>query len=144
MSNNPNVHSGYDMIVKMSRTGQEGGEMVELEIQGDLTINPGKSMNQERYKNAIIAVHNDTGMTAQCTVGIERPQPEGQGLVWQAHDTSTPWYCEMTGKRPGVRGYAGVFLVTVTTENHSKAKTEATMTVDFAAHGDDPTPSLSA
>lgn len=135
---------GKDRVIRLSRDGTDSGEMVELECQGGSTINTGKSASRSKMKNCVVSSVQEDGMSISAQFKPERPAPEGQDLVYQAHDTGEPWYCEIFPKKPGVRGWRGYFIVIIPQEEDPEDGTESTVSVEFSQSGDEVTKFVSA
>ena len=78
---------GKDMVLEVSATGTTTTGMIEIPLQGDLTINPGKSIAVTKYKNGQSTAQQDAGFTASFEMGNTAPLATGETRIWSLHDT---------------------------------------------------------
>lgn len=78
---------GRDLILELSTAGVATTAMLEIPMQGDLTINPGKSIQVTKYKNGQTSAQQDAGFTASFEMGNMAPLTAGETRVWSLHDT---------------------------------------------------------
>lgn len=78
---------GRELILEISSTGTSTTAMIEIPMQGDLTINPGKSIQVTKYKNGQTSAQQDAGFTASFEMGNMAPLSAGEQRIWTLHDT---------------------------------------------------------
>lgn len=93
------MSQGKEFLVAVSATNV--GVKAEVELQGDLTINPGKTTNQVVYKNGQETFQNDAGFSIAFTMGNSAPLATSESLLWDLHDSGDVGYFEITNARTG-------------------------------------------
>ena len=95
------MSEGRDLILSVSSTGLVGGTPTPIENQGDLTINPGKSINQTVYKNGQSSNQNDAGKNLSLSFGLTAPAGTGQNLLLDLNDSGDTSYFWVTNAVTG-------------------------------------------
>lgn len=93
------MSQGKEFLVAVSAT--EGGTKANVELQGDLTINPGKTVQQQVYKNGQESFQNDAGFNISFTMGNSAPLATSEALLWTLHDSGDVGYFEITNAKTG-------------------------------------------
>lgn len=78
---------GRELILELSTTGVVTTAMLEIPMQGDLTVSPGKSIQVTKYKNGQTSAQQDAGFTASFEMGNMAPLSAGETRIWTLHDT---------------------------------------------------------
>lgn len=78
---------GKEFLLQISATGVTTTGMLEVPMQGDLTINPGKSINVTKYKNGQQTAQQDAGFTLSFEMGNVAPLATAEQRIWSLHDT---------------------------------------------------------
>ena len=102
---------GREYLVYVSDDGTAAGNPIEVELQKDLTLNPGLQAQVEVYKNGQNAYINDSGFTAQFGMGNSAPLGVGEALVIAAVDSRQPVYAWVKNTRVGGLEWEGMFLL---------------------------------
>lgn len=108
--------SGKQIKLKISSAGTAATPLLEVEMQGDMTINPGKSMDATAFKNGSVSAVGKTPWTATLSIGERNPMPTAQALLWTHHNDETPVYIEASGVVGSVM-WAGTVKVVITEDN---------------------------
>lgn len=95
------MSDGKKWKLTISDNGTPTGTMIEVESQGDLQINPGKTVAPTVYKNAQKATHNDAGFSITLNIGMVAPTPTGQGLLLALNDSEAESYFELQNALTG-------------------------------------------
>lgn len=106
--------TGKDWRVFVSSDGTSGGTKTELECQGDLTINTGKTTNRTRAKNCVHAYTSDDGYGVEASFLEELPLGTAQALLWTSHDAEDARHYWFENTNATGMSFAGSFRVVVT------------------------------
>lgn len=93
------MSQGKDLLLFVSAT--TGGTFTELELQGDLRINPGKSLSSTKYKNGEEAAQNDAGFSCSLNMANSAPMATTEALIWTLHDSGDVGYFEIRNAKTG-------------------------------------------
>lgn len=104
--------NGKDYRLKVSTAGTAATPLAEIEFQGDLTINTGKTNERTPMKNGTVTGQGEGGFSATCQIALREPMPAGQAELWDAHDNGTGLYIEISGPTGGIK-YTGVVKVAI-------------------------------
>lgn len=104
---------GKDYLINISSDGTAEGTKTELELQGDSTINFGKSVSTTKYKNGTTSRQSEAGMSVTGSFALGRPMSAAQTLLWAAHDDGKPRYFWIEDKEVGGLRWAGMFKVAI-------------------------------
>lgn len=110
--------SGKLYKVFISSTGLAGGTMTEVEYQGDLTINTGKTNEVSPFKNGSLAAQGNAGWSASLQISPVEPLGTGQQLLWTASQNGGSTYMQFKSATTGSIMHAGPVLATVTEVTH--------------------------
>lgn len=78
---------GREFLLEISATGVTTSGMLTIPMQGDLTINPGKTIQVTKYKNGQTSAQQDAGWTASFEMGNVAPLSVAETRIWSLHDT---------------------------------------------------------
>lgn len=78
---------GKEFLIEVSAAGVATTSMLVIPMQGDLTINPGKSIQVTKYKNGQSTAQQDAGFTVSFEMGNVAPLSAAETRVWSLHDT---------------------------------------------------------
>lgn len=78
---------GKEFLLEISATGTNTTGMLEVPMQGDLTISPGKSISVTKYKNGQQSAQQDAGFTLSFEMGNVAPLSTAETRIWSLHDT---------------------------------------------------------
>ena len=78
---------GKELLLQISATGTTTTGMLDVPMQGDLTVNPGKSINVTKYKNGQQTAQQDAGFTLSFEMGNVAPLSAAETRIWALHDT---------------------------------------------------------
>lgn len=95
------MSQGREYLLYVSSDGTALGSETEIENQGDLVINPGKSTQQSVYKNGQNTSQNDAGKNLTLTVGMTAPVGVGQGLLLDLNDSGDDSYFWVRNSKTG-------------------------------------------
>jgi len=95
------MSQGRDLIISVSSDGTAAGTPIEIENQGDLTINPGLTANTTVYKNGQSTNHNDAGKSVSFTMGLTAPMGTGQDQILNLNDSKADSYFWITNAVTG-------------------------------------------
>lgn len=127
--------TGKNLKLYVSSTGVSGGTMTEVELQGDLTINPGLTNERTAYKNGAITAQGNDGFSASATIGMNQPMSTGQQLLYTHWNTSGgSSYIEIKSTVTGSIKWAGPVLVNFT-QISAPVKGAEEWTVDISENG---------
>ena len=135
------TNDGSDLLLFISADGTASGAKTAVELQGDLTINTGKSITQTPYKNGQAAHHSKSGWSATTTIGNQAPMGAGQALVFAAHDNETKTYFWVQNGETGGVEYEGECKIAISTIN-APTSGGTTSQITIAADGAEPTRSV--
>lgn len=93
------MSQGKEFLIAVSATS--AGAKANVELQGDLTINPGKSIQPQVYKNGQESFQNDQGFNISFTMGNSAPLATSEALLWTLHDSGDVGYFEVTNAITG-------------------------------------------
>jgi len=95
------MSQGRDSLLLVSDDGTATGTPVEIENQGDLTINFGKTNNTTVYKNGQTSNQNDAGKSVSISMGLTAPIGAGQSALIDLDESGAPGYFWITHKVTG-------------------------------------------
>lgn len=78
---------GKEFLLEVSQTGVAVTPIIVIPMQGDLTINPGRSIQVTKYKNGQSTSQQDAGFTCSFEMGNVAPLSAGETRIWALHDT---------------------------------------------------------
>lgn len=107
--------------------------LLEVEMQGDLTINTGKTAERTPFKNGTVSAHGNAGWSASLTIGERIPMPAAQDILWDAHNDETPLYIAVKGPVGSVQ-YTGVVKVIIS-EDTAPTSGVRTFSVELSEDG---------
>jgi hypothetical protein len=107
------MSNGKDYRLFLSSAGTANTPMVEVEFQGDLTMNTGKTNERTPFKHGSVTAQGNSGWSASCQIGLREPMPAGQDIVFVHSDAGTPVFMQVKGPT-GTMMYSGVVKVAVT------------------------------
>lgn len=105
--------NGKDTKLYVSTSGTATSPLAELQLQGDMTINTGKSNNRTGFKNGAVTAQGNDGWSASTTFAPVEPMGAAETALWAAHDNATPIYMEAKGPSGSMR-WKGVVKVAIT------------------------------
>ncbi len=108
------MSQGKDYRLSLSSAGLATTPLVEIEMQGDLTINLGKSVERTPFKNGAMTAQGENGWSASFQMGMVEPMPAGQTILWGHHDAGTTVYMEVRPATAGRMRFAGPVKVAIT------------------------------
>lgn len=127
--------TGKNYKLYISSTGVSGGTMTEVELQGDLTINPGLTNERTAYKNGAITAQGNDGFSASCVIAPNEPLSTGQQLVythWNTNGGSS--YMEIKSSTTGSIKWAGPVMLALT-QLSANVKGVVEWTLDISENG---------
>lgn len=110
--------SGKDYLVYLSSDRTAIGDDTLVEDQGDLQINPGKSLNTTAYKDTSKTAQGNDGWSATFTCGAREPLGTGQALLLDAMDNGGTQHVTIKSAVTGAVTWEGPIKLTVTTIDH--------------------------
>ena len=106
---------GREYRLFVSTAGTAATPVAQVEMQGDLTINPGRTLERTGFKNGAVTAQGDNGWSATFQMALQEPIPAGQLPIWDAHDNATPLYIEVRpASGTGRMRWTGTVLVAIT------------------------------
>lgn len=78
---------GRELLLEISPTGVTMTGMIEVPLQGDLTISPGKSIQVTKYKNGQSSAQQDAGFTLSFEMGNVAPLATAETRLWSLNDS---------------------------------------------------------
>ena len=125
---------GRDLLLQISATGVTTTGMLEVPLQGDLTINPGKSIQVTKYKNGQSSAQQDAGWTASFEMGNTAPLTTAETRLWSLHDTGELCAFKVMNKVTGGIEWTGQGRVAIQTMG-APTSGPATVSVQIGADG---------
>lgn len=126
--------SGKKTRLWVSTTGTTPSTpLVEVEMQGDMTISTGKTAERTAFKNGSVTAHGTAGWSASTTLGERVPLPAAQDILWDHHNDETPLYVEVRGDAGSVK-YSGTVKVAIT-EDSAPTSGVRTFTLELSEDG---------
>lgn len=111
------MSNGKDYKLFLSSAGTTATPLVEIEYQGDLTINTGVTLERTPFKsNLAITAQGEAGFSFGMQMGLREPMPAGQTIIWNHHDGANkglPVYFEIKGPTGSLK-FSGTVKVAVT------------------------------
>lgn len=126
--------SGKDYKVFISSDHTDTGTKTEVEFQGDLRINDGRSVERTNYKNGSKTSQGTDGFSASFEMGLSEPLPVGMGLVFAASDGDLQTYIWIEPTATGGRKWAGP-MKAIVTEISAPTNGEPTCQVELSEDG---------
>lgn len=78
---------GKELLIEVSQAGVVQTPVLVIPMQGDLTINPGKTVQVTKYKNGQSTAQQDAGFTCSFEMGNVAPLSTAETRIWALHDT---------------------------------------------------------
>jgi hypothetical protein len=107
------MSNGKDYKLFLSSAGTAATPLVEIEYQGDLTINTGKTNERTAFKNGSVTAQGNSGWMATCSIGLREPMPAGQDIIFDHSDAGTSVFMAVKAAT-GTLMYSGVVKIAVT------------------------------
>lgn len=95
------MSQGKEYKIKVSPTGVTNTGLLEIPMQGDLTINPGKSIQTTRYKNGQVSAQQDAGFTCSFEMGNVSPLSAAETRIWALNDSGELAFFEIENSVTG-------------------------------------------
>lgn len=127
------MSNGKDYKLFISTAGTAVTPLVELEFQGDLTINTGKSVERTPFKNGAITAQGENGFSFNVQMGLREPMPAAQTKIWEHSDSGDAIYAVIKGAT-GTLQFAGTFKLAIT-ELPNPVNGIRVATVEFSQDG---------
>jgi hypothetical protein len=108
------MSQGKDYRLHMSSAGVATTPLVEIEMQGDLSINLGKSNERTAFKNGAMTAQGENGWSASFQMALVDPMPAGQTIIWGHHDNGTTVYIEVKSATAARMRFKGPVKVAIT------------------------------
>lgn len=90
--------------------------LIEVEFQGDMSINTGKTAERTNFKNGATTAHGNAGWSASLTIGERIPLGTAQQILWDHHGDESALYMEVKGETGSVT-YEGTVKVVITEDS---------------------------
>ncbi|MEY8099585.1 hypothetical protein AB9F29_19575 [Falsihalocynthiibacter sp. S25ZX9] len=126
--------SGKDYLLYISADGTSVGAKTAIELQGDMSLNFGKSVSKTAYKNGAKSSQGNEGISGSCSFGDEAPLPAGIVLLWDAHDNDGAAYLWIESSKTGGKTWEGNFKVAIT-ELTAPTEGEVSHSLEFSEDG---------
>jgi len=126
--------TGKNYKLYISSTAAVGGTMTEVELQGDMQINPGKTNERTSYKNGALTAQGNDGFSASCTVGPNEPLSTGQQYLWTHFQNGGSTYVEIKSSTTGSQKIVGPVMVAIT-QITEPTKGVVEWTIDISENG---------
>lgn len=125
---------GRDLLLEISATGVQTTGMLEIPMQGDLSVNPGKSINVTKYKNGQASSQQDAGWTASFDMGNVAPLSTAEQRIWSLHDSGELCAFRVKNKVTGGIQFEGLGRIAIQTFG-APTSGPATVSVQLGADG---------
>lgn len=89
------MSQGKEYLLFVSATGVTTTGLIEVPLQGDATINFGRSIQVTKYKNGQSSAQNDQGVTINFEMGNTAPLSTGETRMWALHESGELAYFEL-------------------------------------------------
>lgn len=89
------MSQGKQYLLFVSATGVTTTGLLEVPLQGDATINFGKSIQVTKYKNGQSSAQSDQGVTINIEIGNAAPMAAGETRMWALHDSGDLAFFEL-------------------------------------------------
>lgn len=106
---------GKELILQISASGVVTTGMLDVPMQGDLTVNPGKSIQVTKYKNGQSTSQQDAGFTLSFEMGNVAPLSTAEQRIWTLHDTGELCAFRVKNSVSGGIEFAGLARVAIQT-----------------------------
>jgi len=126
--------SGKNYKLFISSDGTNTGTKTEVEYQGDMALDFGKSISRTGYKNGAKSSQGNNGMSGTVEIGDEAPMPAGVVLLWDAHDNGGEAYLWIESAKTGGQKWEGKFKLSIQNKN-MPTEGEVAHTVEFSEDG---------
>lgn len=126
--------SGKDYLVYISDDGTETGSKTEVEYQGDLRVNDGRTAERTNYKNGSKTAQGTNGFMASFEMGLDEPIPTGIAAVLAASDNDSDSYVWIEPTATGGRRWEGPVKFVVT-ESSFPVNGEPSCSVEVSENG---------
>lgn len=127
------MSNGKDYKLFISTAGTAVTPLVEVEFQGDLTINLGKTIERTGFKNGALTAQGDDGVSFTVTVGLREPLATAQAKVFEHHDSGAAIYAVVKGAT-GSMQFAGTWKLAIS-EIPNPVKGIRSVEVQFSQDG---------
>lgn len=133
---------GSSLLLFVSATGVTTTGLLEVPMQGDLRVNPGKTVQTTTYKNGQSAFMANAGFTVTLNMGNTAPLSPAETRMWDLTDTGELAYFEVQNAVTG--GLEWSFIGRAAVSDFSAPTSgDTTTTLTVAADGQ-PTRSVAA
>lgn len=126
--------SGKDWKVYISSDGTSSGTMTAIEDQGDLSVNPGKTLSRTPYKDGSRTAQGADGWSASYQGALRAPLGTGQALLVAAFNAGGDAYIQVKSTITGGIEWAGDVKVNITGFEFP-VDGEESVTVEFSEDG---------
>lgn len=126
--------SGKDYLVYISSDGTSLGTKTEVEFQGDLRVNDGRTVERTNYKNGSKTAQGNDGFSASFEMALDEPVPTGIALVLAASDNDSDTYIWIEPAATGGRRWEGP-VKAIVTEFSLPVSGEPACTVELSENG---------
>lgn len=106
---------GKELLLHISATGVVTTGMLVVPMQGDLTVNPGKTVNVTKYKNGQQTAQQDAGFTLSFEMGNVAPLAAAETRIWDLHDTGAQCAFAVKNSVTGGIEFSGLARVAIQT-----------------------------
>lgn len=106
------ANSGKDQRLWVSPSGVTTSGLLQVEAQGDLSIDPGIVNETTAFKDVSYTSQGKNGWSATIDINLRDPMPTGQAKLWDAHNNDTQLYIETKGVSGSMR-WKGVVKVSM-------------------------------
>jgi len=127
--------SGKDYLVYISDDGTSLGTKTEVEFQGDLRVNDGRTVERTNYKNGSKTSQGTDGFSANFEMALDEPLPTGIAAVLAASDNDSDTYAWIEPTATGGRRWEGPVKFIVT-EFSMPTSGQPSCTVEVSENGD--------
>lgn len=131
------MSDGKDYLVYVSLDDTDNdtpANAIEVEFQGDLTINTGKAVNTTTYKNGQRSSTSLSGFNASFSMGNKAPLSQAEAKIWQLHDDETAGFVYIKNSLTGGLEFKFPAKVAIPTLN-APVSNPAEVQVVFSADG---------
>lgn len=95
------MSQGKEYLVSVSATGVTTTGLLAIPMQGDATINPGKTIQTTKYKNGQVSAQQDAGFSVTLEMGNVSPLSAAETRIWSLNDTGELAYFEVANSVTG-------------------------------------------
>lgn len=126
--------SGRTYRIFISSDGTSTGTKQELALNGEITINLGKTTNRDVMRNGVRSFITDEGMSVSSEFLVEKPLGVAQAALQAAHEGETNVYAWVEDTETDGQSYAGEWLVALETLS-APTEGNARMSFQLSANG---------